>query len=89
LSSFRFGSGFWVIAAGCAAPLHRTVDGNSVRNQSLIKEERKVKLQNFPTISRDIQPNGSGEEATLVRGPVNHSHLQDERIQHIESPGNK
>jgi len=36
-----------VIAAGCIAPLQRNADGNSVLIQSLIKEELKVKLQNF------------------------------------------
>jgi hypothetical protein len=57
-----------VIAAGCAAPLHQSADGNYELIQFLIKEELKVKLQNFPTISRDMQPNGGGEEAILVRG---------------------
>ncbi|MGD8970192.1 MAG: hypothetical protein PVG01_02190 [Desulfobacterales bacterium] len=78
-----------MIAAGCAAPLHQSADGNYELIQFLIKEELKVKLQNFPTISRDMQPNGGGEEAILVRGLVNYSHLQDERIQHIKGPGKK
>jgi hypothetical protein len=69
--------------------MHRNADGNSVLIQSLIKEELKVKLQNFPTIPRDIQPICGGKDKTHVRGQINHSHLQDVRIQHIKGPGKK
>jgi hypothetical protein len=34
----------------------------------------------------DIQPNCGGEDTILARGLIHHSHLQEERIQHIKAP---